>query len=65
VLIESTLAAWSCSSIIGLSAIMVATATTMFRVPPGKVILGPNLAFAALFGAGAILALSGVNALLV
>ncbi|MDE0343043.1 MAG: hypothetical protein OXK82_07740 [Deltaproteobacteria bacterium] len=65
VLIESTLAAWSCSSIIGLSAIMVATATTMFRVPSERVILGPNLAFAALFATAAILALSGVNALLV
>ncbi len=65
VLIESTLAAWSCSSIIGLSAIMVGTATAIFRVPPGKVILGPNLRFAALFAAGSILVLAGVNALLV
>ena len=65
VLIESTLAAWSCSSMVGLSAIMVATATTMFGVPPGKVILGPNLQFAALFAIGCILALAGVNALLV
>lgn len=65
VLIESTLAAWSCSSIIGLSAIMVATATTMFGVPPERVILGPNLTFGALFATTAILALTGVNALLV
>ena len=65
VLIESTLAAWSCSSMIGLSAIMVATATTLFRVTPGQVILGPNLQFATLFAAGCILALAGVNALLV
>ena len=65
VLIESTLAAWSCSSIIGLSAIMVGTATAMFHVTPGKVILGPNLRFAVLFALGAILALAGVNALLV
>ena len=65
VLIESTLAAWSCSSIIGLSAIMVGTATTMFRVSPGQVILGPNLQFATLFAIGCILALAGVNALLV
>ena len=65
VLIESTLAAWSCSSIIGLSAIMVGTATTMFRVSPGQVILGPNLQFATLFAIGCILVLAGVNALLV
>ena len=65
VLIESTLAAWSCSSIIGLSAIMVGTATAMFHVTPGQVILGPNLRFAVLFALGAILALAGVNALLV
>ena len=65
VLIESTLAAWSCSSIIGLSAIMVGTATAMFHVTPGQVILGPNLKFAVLFAAGAILVLAGVNALLV
>ena len=65
VLIESTLAAWSCSSIIGLSAIMVGTATAMFHVTPGKVILGPNLKFAVLFAVGAILVLAGVNALLV
>ena len=64
VLIESTLAAWSCSSMIGLSAIMVGTATTMFRVTPGEVILGPNLQFATLFAIGCILALAGVNALL-
>ncbi len=64
VLIESTLAAWSCSSIVGLSAIMVGTATTMFRVPPGKVILGPNLQFTALFAIGCIVVLAGVNALL-
>ncbi len=65
VLIESTLAAWSCSSIIGLSAIMVGTATAMFHVTPGQVILGPNLKFAVLFATGAILVLAGVNALLV
>lgn len=65
ILIESTLAAWCCSSIIGLSAIMVGTATTMFRVTPGQVILGPNLRFAILFAIGCILALGGVNALLV
>ena len=64
VLIESTLAAWSTSSIIGLSAIMVGTATTMFRVTPGQVILGPNLRFATLFAIGCILTLAGVNALL-
>ncbi len=65
VLIESTLAAWSCSSIIGLSAIMVGTATAMFHVTPGQVILGPNLKFAVLFATGAILVLAGVNTLLV
>lgn len=65
VLIESTLAAWSCSSIIGLSAIMVGTATAMFHVTPAQVILGPNLKFAVLFATGAILVLAGVNAWLV
>ena len=65
VLIESALVGWSCSSMIGLSAIMVATATTMFHVPPAKVILGPNLKFAALFAVASILVLAGVNAWLV
>lgn len=65
ILIESALVAWSCSSMIGLSAIMVATATTLFQVPPEKVILGPNLGFAALFAVVSILVLTGVNALLV
>ncbi len=64
VLIESALVSWSCSSMVGLSAIMVATASSMFRVPPERVILGPNLAFVALLAAAAILVLTGVNALL-
>ena len=63
VLIESTLVAWSCSSMIGLSAILVATATTMFHTTPEKVILGPNLKFATLFAIGSILVLAAVNAL--
>ena len=65
ILIESTLIAWSTSSMIGLSAILVATATTMFHVTPEKVILGPNLKFATLFAVASILVLAGVNALLV
>lgn len=64
VLIESALVSWSCSSMIGLSAIMVATASTMFKVPPERVILGPNLRFASLFAIGSMLLLVGVNALL-
>ncbi len=64
VLIESTLAAWSCSAMIGVSSIMVATATTLFRVPLSQVILGPSLRFTVLFAAGATLVLTGVNALL-
>ncbi|MCY4488664.1 MAG: hypothetical protein OXF11_16340 [Deltaproteobacteria bacterium] len=64
VLMESALVSWSCASMVGLSAILVATASTMFRVPPERVILGPNLAFVALFATGAILVLTGVNALL-
>ena len=62
VLMESVLVAWACSSMIGLSAIMVATATALFRVPVASVILGPNLRFAALFAVGSTLALTGVNA---
>ena len=65
VLIESALVSWCLSSMVGLSSIMVATASYMFRVPPERVILGPNLAFTALFAMGAILVLAGVNALLV
>ena len=65
ILIESALVAWSCSSTIGLSAIMVATATTLFQVPPEKIILGPNLKFAAMFAAASILVLTAVNAWLV
>ena len=65
ILIESALVAWSCSSMIGLSAIMVATVTTLFQVPPEKIILGPNLKFAAGFATASILVLTGVNAWLV
>ena len=65
ILIESALVAWSCSSMIGLSAIMVATVTTLFHVPPEKIILGPNLKFAAGFATASILVLTGVNAWLV
>lgn len=65
VLIESALVSWCLSSMVGLSSIMVATASSMFRVPPERVILGPNLAFTALFATAAILVLAGVNALLV
>ena len=62
ILIESALVAWSCSSMIGLSAIMVATVTTLFQVPPEKIILGPNLKFAAGFAVASILVLTAVNA---
>ena len=62
ILVESALVSWCCSSMIGLSAILVATATSMFHVPPEKVILGPNLRFAALYAASSILVLAGVNA---
>lgn len=65
ILIESALVAWSCSSTIGLSAIMVGTATTLFQVPPEKIILGPNLKFTAMFATASILVLTAVNAWLV
>jgi hypothetical protein len=61
VLMESALVGWAFASMIGVSAVSVATAGSMFRVPMDQLVLGPNLKFVAVFGTAAILVLGLVN----
>ena len=63
ILMEATLIGWAFASMIGLTAVSTATASAMFGVPRIQLIFGPNLAFAAVFGALSILLLSLVNSL--
>jgi len=61
VLMESALVGWAMASMIGISAVSVSVAGAMFRVPMERLVLGPNLWFAALFGALATAVLSAVQ----
>ena len=63
ILMEATLIGWAFASMIGLTAVSTATASAMFGVPRIQLIFGPNLAFAAVFGALSVLLLSLVNSL--
>ena len=63
ILMEAALIGWAFASMIGLTAVSTATASAMFGVPRIQLIFGPNLAFAAVFGALSILLLSLVNSL--
>lgn len=65
VLMESALIGWAFASMIGLSAVSVATATAMFRIPMEKVILGPNLKFVAVMTVATTILLALLNALFV
>ncbi|MEE8333242.1 MAG: hypothetical protein V3R85_05280, partial [Alphaproteobacteria bacterium] len=61
VVMESALVGWAMASMIGISAVSVTVASAMFRVPMDRLVLGPNLWFAALFGTLATLVLSGLQ----
>lgn len=63
VLMEAALVGWGFASMIGLSAVSVATAAAMFGVPLERVAYGPNLRFTAVFGVIAVAALAVVNML--
>jgi len=63
ILMEAALIGWAFASMIGLTAVSTATASAMFGVPRIQLIFGPNLAFAAVFGALSVLLLSLVNSL--
>ena len=62
-LMEAALVGWAFASMIGVSAVSVATAGSMFRIPMEQLVLGPNLKFVAVYGCAAILALGAVNSL--
>lgn len=61
VMMEAALVGWAFASMVGVTAVSVATASAMFRVPRAELVLGPNLAYAAVFGAVAVAALAAVN----
>jgi hypothetical protein len=45
----------------GLSAVSVATASTMFNVPLERIAYGPNIRFVVVFGLLGIAVVSGIN----
>ncbi len=61
VLMEAALVGWGFASMIGLSAVSVATAAAMFGIPLERIAYGPNLAFIAVFGVIAVATLAAVN----
>jgi hypothetical protein len=61
VLMQAGLLGWAFSSMTGLSAVSVAAASTMFKVPLERIAYGANIRFVAVFGLLAIAAISGVN----
>lgn len=63
-LMQSALIGWAFASMTGISAVSVAAAGSMFKVPMGKLVFGPNLKFVAAYGALAAIILAGVNALI-
>ena len=63
VLMEAALVGWAIASMIGFTAVSVAVAGSMFRVPPEKLVFGPNLAFAAMVAVVGAVVLVAVDAL--
>ncbi|HSO06597.1 MAG TPA: hypothetical protein VLW45_05135 [Pelomicrobium sp.] len=61
VLVEAAVFAWGLSAIVAIWTLPVAVASTMFRVPVKVLGAGRNLAFAAIYAAGAIALLGAVN----
>jgi hypothetical protein len=64
VVLEAGLVAWALSTIIGVSAVGVTATAAFHRVPRGPMSFGPNLWFAAAFGATAVCFLAALNGLL-
>ena len=64
VMMEAALVGWAFASMVGVTAVSVATASAMFRVPRARLIFGPNLLFVAIFGVVAIILLAVTNRLL-
>lgn len=64
VMMEAALVGWAFASMVGVTAVSVATASAMFRVPRAQLIFGPNLLFSAVFGLVAIALLAAINGLL-
>lgn len=62
-LMQAGLLGWAFSSMTGLSAVSVASASTMFDVPLERVAYGPNIRFVAIFGVIGIGVIAGVNLL--
>jgi len=61
VLMEAALLGWAFASMIGISAVSVASAATMFRVPMDQLSFGANLKFVAVFGVAAMICLMATN----
>jgi hypothetical protein len=62
-LMEAALLGWGISSMVGITAVSVAVAGTMFRVPMDQLSFGPNLKFAAAFGVLACVIMMAANRL--
>jgi len=60
-LMEAALLGWAFASMIGISAVSVASAGTMFRVPMEQLSFGANLKYVAAFGIAATAALMAAN----
>lgn len=64
VMTEAALLGWAFASMVGVTAVSTATASTMFSVPRIQLVYGPNLIFVAAFGAISVVLLAIVNELL-
>ncbi len=62
VLMESALIGWAFASMSGISAVSVAVAASMFRVPMERLVFGPNLKLVVAYGLLAIACLAAVQA---
>jgi hypothetical protein len=65
VLMEAALLGWAFASMIGISAVSVASAATMFRVPMDQLSFGANLKFVAVFGVAATICLMAANRIII
>ncbi len=60
-LMQAALLGWAFASMVGISAVSVASAGTMFRVPMEQLSFGPNLKYIAAYGIAATAALMALN----
>lgn len=63
-LMQAALLGWAFASMIGISAVSVASAATMFRVPMEQLSFGANLKFVAIYGIAATACLMAANRIL-